>query len=245
MTTVITGASGFVGRHLTERITDAIPITRRDADLAQGLPALPPAETVIHCAAALDDAAVMDDVNVQGTRRLIEWAVDAGVRRFVFLSTGGVELPGRYAETKREAEEIVAAAAGAMVVQIVRLFFPYGPGQHAPRLIPRLIETVREGRPVNIDLRGGPFLSVTYITDVIDGVVRIAALGDSHRVDLGGPPIAMRQIALQIGMVVGREPLFETREEPSTDLIADAAALFALTGFRPMINFAEGVRACV
>lgn len=245
MTTVITGASGFVGRHLTERIPGAVAITRRDADLAVRLPKLPSADTVIHCAAAIDNLPAIDDVNVRGTRRLIEWARSAGVQRFLFLSTGGIDLPGRYAETKREAERVVADAAGAMTVQIIRLFFPYGPGQRPPRLIPRLIESVLEGRPVTIDLRGGPFLSLTYITDVVEGITRIAALRDSHRIDLGGPAIAMREIASQIGTAVGREPVFATREAPPADLIADDMKLFVLTGFRPAMTFAEGIQACV
>ncbi len=240
MTTLITGASGFVGRHLVERIADSVPLTRADADLARPLPTLPRAETVIHCAAEIDDVSSMDEVNVRGTERLVELAKTAGVQTFVLLSTGGVHGESPYARTKRAAEEIALGARDGMSVHIARLYFPYGPGQGSRRLVPRLIARVRAGEAVTADAEGGPVLSLTYIDDVVEALVRIAALDSSHILDVGGPAIAMRDIATTIDP----NATFEIGP-PATSFIADKSALRALTGFAPQITFEEGLRACV
>jgi nucleoside-diphosphate-sugar epimerase len=86
-------------------------------------------DEVIHCAACLDyfNRAALEAVNVDLTRRMVELAVKAGVRRFVYISTafssGYIETavpeelhgepsrdPTDYTRTKRVAEHIVASS---------------------------------------------------------------------------------------------------------------------------------------
>lgn len=240
MRTLITGASGFVGSHLLQSLPIAFALTRADADLRKPLPSLPRVDVVFHCASAIDDVAEMQAVNVDGTRRLIEWAQSSGVRRFVLLSSGGVSGDGPYAESKRAAEEIAREAMSRMDVQIVRLFFPYGPRQRQPRLVPRLIANVREGVPIQTT-ENGPRLSLTFINDVIEGLLRIARTNGSHVVDLGGPAMSMREIGETIGGMLGIAPKFETTATVARDWIADSTAIRALTGFTPETSFAEGL----
>jgi len=244
MTTLVTGAAGFVGRHVAARIAGAVPLTRADADLRAALPSLPRVDTVIHCAAEIDDQSAMQETNVGGTERLVTWARGTGVRTFVFISTGGIHLANRYAETKREAEQIVLAAHNALDVHVARLFFPYGPGQSSERLIPRLIARVRSGQPITIGADGGPALSLTYISDVVEAIVRIAVLQGSHVVDVGGLAVTMREIATVIGTLAAVPPVFAIGGR-SSDLVADRATLAKLTGFSPSIPIEEGLRSCV
>jgi nucleoside-diphosphate-sugar epimerase len=234
MTTLVTGAGGFVGSHILTRIAGAVPLTRQYCDLTKPLPPLPKTDTVIHCAAELDDVSRMYAVNVDGTARLIDWAQRAGVRNFVHVSTGGTRAGGPYAETKREAEELVLQCG--LDVRVARLFFVYGPGQRLPRLIPRLIERIRNGEPVIVDERGGPMLSLTYIDDAVDGILDIRA----RLYDVGGPPLLMRELAGCIGRVVGREPRFETREIPAADFVA-----ITPKGFVAKTDVDDGIRATI
>ena len=242
MTTLVTGATGFVGRHLVAHLgAEAVPLTRADADLRHPLPPLPRVDTVVHSAAIIDgDMAAIRAVNIDATARLLEWAVATGVQRFVFVSTAGVLLTTDYAQTKRDAEAIVRGAP--IDVQIVRLFFPYGPGQTQPRLIPRLIASVREGRPLQIDPDGGPTLSLTYIDDVTEAMARIARLDGSHLLDLGGEAIRIRDLGELIGRVVGATPTFAFRDTPGTDLIADATETWRLLDYQPRVSIEEGIR---
>lgn len=101
---------------------------------------------VIHLAAAQHEAQMPDvyfrDVNVLGTRVLLEAARASAVRRFVYGSTIGVygsstqqtldeaspvQPDNIYTRTKAEAENLVAAFSGELEICIVRISETYGP----------------------------------------------------------------------------------------------------------------------
>jgi nucleoside-diphosphate-sugar epimerase len=101
---------------------------------------------IIHLAAAQHEsempAAYFRDVNVLGTRVLLEAARDQGVRRFVYGSSIGVygasvegvldetsalRPDNIYTRTKFEAEEVVASFAQCLETSIVRISETYGP----------------------------------------------------------------------------------------------------------------------
>ncbi len=115
---IVTGASGFLGRHvcrrLTERGHDVVGVGRRPLDAYDGIAGyvtdwivsaevrLPRGATVIaHLAQSTrfrefpDSASDMFDVNLRSTFGLLEAARKAGVSRFVYVSTGGVYERGR------------------------------------------------------------------------------------------------------------------------------------------------------
>jgi nucleoside-diphosphate-sugar epimerase len=113
MRILITGATGFIGRHLVARLAGEheiwalvrrLPSTRQEnvqyvqQDLSRPLDrgSLPEKlEAIIHQAAVIDPDASRDDahpflVNVVATWRLLEYAAAAQVHTFVHASTGGV-----------------------------------------------------------------------------------------------------------------------------------------------------------
>jgi len=101
----ITGAAGFIGRRLAERLReDGLEVTGIDmqADRGAGIvagditepggwqAAAEGSETVIHTAAAVTNSARQDfgwRVNVLGTKHAIDAAAAAGARRFVHFSS--------------------------------------------------------------------------------------------------------------------------------------------------------------
>jgi UDP-glucose 4-epimerase len=116
---LVTGANGFVGRHLARRLErdgNALTLAQRlpIAGDGEGSPrriaigdvgpqtdwsrALDGCETVIHLAGQLPvanaDPAEFQQVNEAGTARLVEQAVGAGVQRFVFLSSVAAVVSG-------------------------------------------------------------------------------------------------------------------------------------------------------
>ena len=213
-TVLVTGANGFIGSILCNRLVvekwnvsgtvrsaenyssvqgvksviigDVSAATVWGADL-QGI------DTVVHLAARVhvmkDSSAeplqAYREVNVQGTERLARQAADAGVNRFIFLSTvkvNGEENRKAYTESDRpspmdsygiskmEAElklRKIAAETG-MAVVILRPPLVYGPGVKANFL--KLLQTVDRRMPL-------PFAgvknqrSLIYVDNLVDAIV--------------------------------------------------------------------------
>ena len=106
MKIAVTGAQGFIGRHLTTALAGrghaVVPIGHDDWDLtSEASPAalLAGCDAVVHLAAAVhrrgrpgdaDFVRTMMATNLGGTERLARAAAAAGVARFVFLSSAAV-----------------------------------------------------------------------------------------------------------------------------------------------------------
>jgi nucleoside-diphosphate-sugar epimerase len=216
---LVTGASGFVGgvtaRELLARGHEVHALVRRPgseppgttavvADLADSgalrdaVAAVAP-EAVVHLAAEIAsqrDAKRIHEVNVEGTRRLLDAcraasgcrrrdvAPEAGpapvLPRFVFVSTvvtgdaGGhllteerpLPVQTAYGRSKQEGERLVAESGLASVV--IRPGHVYGPGGwYAEEILPLLR---RPGRFAVIG-RGDNWWDVVHVDDVADAIV--------------------------------------------------------------------------
>jgi UDP-glucose 4-epimerase len=159
MNILITGANGFIGSAVMRRLTldghRAVASQVRLTAEAQWNTALAGIDCVIHTAArmpiiddrAADSLAEFRMVNVDGTMRLAQQAVEAGVKRFIFLSSIKVngetttphcpftaeDVPApddAYGQSKYDAEQglLTIACTHAMEVVIIRPPLVYGPG---------------------------------------------------------------------------------------------------------------------
>ena len=147
MTIAITGGTGFVGSRLLGQVSggqyDVRALTRRSMkprrnvvwvegalDQPDSLQELVKStESVIHVAAVISGrtAADFDSCNVEGTRLLLAAARDAGVRRFVHVSSLAAREPevSLYGASKAKSEEVVRASG--LDYAIVRPPAVYGP----------------------------------------------------------------------------------------------------------------------
>lgn len=143
----VTGATGFVGGHLVGQALAAghgvRALTRREQPPREGVewiagalddPAAltrlaEGADAIVHVAGAVNaDRAGFVAANVEGTRAMLAAAREAGVARFVHVSSLSAREPdlSLYGWSKREGERLVEASA--LDWTIVRPTGVYGPG---------------------------------------------------------------------------------------------------------------------
>jgi nucleoside-diphosphate-sugar epimerase len=183
-------------------------------------------ELVYHIAAIFRPENVsrreMWEVNVEGTRSLLELAAAEGVKRFVHCSTAGVhggithppaneETPygpgDAYQESKTAGERVALQFMSDPRLETV-VFRPagiYGPGDQ--RFL-KLIRAIDKRRFVMLG-RGTVQYQFVYIDDLIDGIIRC---GTSERAPgnvyllTGEPPIVLNELVEVIAGILGVPP---------------------------------------
>jgi len=199
----ITGANGFIGRALAIRLRElgaqvtgvdlaADPehgvIAGSTTDPAAWADALAGVDAVIHTAAIVSNVASVADawqVNVLGTRLVLQEAAQHGVRRFVHLSSiaaYGFDYQGvidetypirvngdSYTDTKVNSEAVVmtAHAAGEIPCTIIRPGDVYGPGSVWVREPLQMIKA----RQLVLPAGGAGVFHPIYIDDLVDGIL--------------------------------------------------------------------------
>ena len=246
----------------------------RDRELVAKLFAEEPFDAVIHLAAragvrpSLSQPVLYEDVNVAGTLRLLEAAVESGTPRFLFASSSSVygvnsKLPfseddpvdrpiSPYAATKRGAELHVFAFHHLHGLKAVclRFFTVYGPRQRPEMAIARFIRCLEEGRPVPFFGDGGSRRDYTYIDDIADGVEGALALpADYEIINLGGArPVTLSDLVLAIEAATGKKAVLDRRPDQPGDVpatYADVSKAQRLLGFQARVTLEEGLRRSV
>jgi nucleoside-diphosphate-sugar epimerase len=198
-------------------------------------------------------------VNTASLLKLLDYARKAGCRKFVYASSGGVygtsERPmkettpvaadgalGFYLVSKLCSEMLVQAYAHLFETVILRYFFVYGAGQRRSMLMPRLVDRVKSGEPIALQGADGIRINPTYVADAVAATARAVQVAGSHTINVAGPEtLTLREVGVQIGRAVGREPRFSVSDAKPGHLVADIARMRELL-CAPQVGFAEGVR---
>jgi nucleoside-diphosphate-sugar epimerase len=233
MRAFVTGGSGFVGRELiralrargdevralsrsekadaTLREVGAEPV-RGDLD-GELVPGMTGCDVVFHAAAKVEDWGPREEflrINVEGTRRVVDAARKAGVKRLVHVSTeaqfvGGPPLididetcprperpMGIYPESKGMAEAVaIGANGGGLETIAIRPRFVWGRGDST--LLPQMVQVVRSGQWAWI--AGGHYLTSTcHVRNVAEGALCAADRGRGGEAYFltDGPPVEFR-----------------------------------------------------
>lgn len=298
MRALVTGATGFVGSHLTEHLVrEGIPVAilrRPEGDpwrirhllpslltIEGNVNALEPSraaievfhpDTVFHLAwhgtgnqYRNEDAQVHRNLN--GSLDLAKLARDLGCKTFVGLGSQAEygpwdrkideeALPNpttMYGAAKLSAYHLIRQVASDSDMRFawMRLFSTYGPKDNTQPMIPTLIEALlRRERPSLT--RGEQRWDYIFVSDVASALLDVAGCPAATGVfNLGsGQAIPLRCIVEAIGDLIdptlplgfGEVPY---RPDQVMHLEADIAKLKQITGWKPRVDLADGLRQTV
>ena len=204
-------------------------------DLLDDTIVLPPADVVLHLAGvrgATDVPPFLFEVNVEGTRRLLRAARQAGVARFAYLSTQAVyglgrpplwgeSLPPRpetpYATSKWLGEEMCREqVAEGMQLLVLRAGRAYGmgPGMRWEEMPHEFARKTAKGEGLTIHGDGSQRMDLVHVRDIADALLRCttAELPGAGRTVLnlgGGHPVSLRELTTtytEVATTLGLDP---------------------------------------
>jgi len=265
---LVTGATGLLGSHIVEQLrrrhrpvrvlvrpnADVTWLRTQGVEFAEGdlcdRPSLRRAcqgvECVYHSAARVGDWGPWEEfvaITIEGTRNLIDAAAEAGVRRFIHISSisvygyvdgAGVVLDetaplgarlhrwSYYSRAKIAAEQLVweAHRAGRIRATVIRPSWLYGPRDRAT--IGRLVRAIQSGSARLIG-GGDNRLNVVHAANVAEAAILAAdserAVGEAYNCSNDGV-LTQREYFNLIAQALGAPPV--TRSVPYR--VAHAAA---------------------
>ncbi|NMC64283.1 MAG: NAD-dependent epimerase/dehydratase family protein, partial [SAR324 cluster bacterium] len=164
---------------------------------------------------------------------------------------------GCYDEAKRCGEAYVVAYRKqyGLDTRIARIFNTYGPrirsdGIYA-RAVPRFIDQALSGRPITIFGDGTQTRSFTYVTDQIEGLLRLAALDQARGsiVNIGNDKetkiIDMARMVLNITGSMSAITYHPLPEDDPMRRRPDVSCARDLLGWRPKVALDDGLKQTV
>jgi nucleoside-diphosphate-sugar epimerase len=277
MKAFVTGGTGFIGRRVVELLRErgdevvalvrtpskATDLVEKGVTLVEGdlsdehaiREAVKGSDAVFHIGAIYKvgipkkERPELYEANVEGTKRVLDSAIAAGVARIVYVSTGNVfgntkgqavdetyerdgeDFVSYYDETKYRAHKIAKdrIAKGAPIV-IVQPGVVYGPGDHSA--VGDVIDQVSKGKlPAKALTEAG--FNMVYVDDVAAGIMLAYDKGrDGEAYALGGERLNMGEMMDRVAAIAGRKPPRFTMP---------TAVLKALSPLGPVIGPAMGM----
>jgi nucleoside-diphosphate-sugar epimerase len=297
---LVSGAAGFVGSHLVDRLLEegfAVVgvdnfITGKeenlnsaksnskfsflDLDVVSEIPDLGMKfDYIFHAASPASPPKYFEYpietmmVNSIGTKNLLDLA-EKNNSRFIFFSTSEVygdplEHPQResywgnvnpigprsiYDEAKRFGEALVAQYVREKKVDagIIRIFNTYGPrlDPHDGRVVSTFIRQAINGEALTVNGDGNQTRSFCYITDLIDGIFKMAESHEFGPINLGNPnEMTLNELIEEISKLLSKNLNTTNLPELKDDPVRrkpDISLAKEKLGWEPKVSLTQGLQ---
>jgi UDP-glucuronate 4-epimerase len=227
-------------------------------------------DQVIHLAAragvrpSLEQPALYQRVNVEGTANILEAARATGVTKLVLASSSSVygvnsKVPfvesdpvfcpiSPYAASKLACEALghVYHHVYGMDIVMLRFFTVYGPRQRPDLAIHKFTRQIAAGRPIEMFGDGSSARDYTYVSDIVDGVMACVRQKFGYEIlNLGGSnPITLSRLVELIEGALGKKAAIKRLPDQPGDVPrtwADVRKAARLLGYAPKMRIEEGV----
>ena len=161
---------------------------------------------------------------------------------------------GVYDEAKRFAEAMTMAyhRFHSIDTKIVRIFNTYGPRMRLRdgRVVPAFISQALNNEPLTVFGDGSQTRSFCYVSDLIEGIFRLAMSEHHGPVNIGNPvEMTIKQFAEKILEITGAKAGVEYRDLPVDDPKVRqpdiTRARTQLNNWGPKVEFDEGIRVTI
>ena len=294
-TVLVTGGAGFIGSAVCRALLARGHAVVAYDDLSRGRQAMLPADvriltgdirdaarlgeavasarpsSVVHLAAMhfIPDCIARPhetiDVNVEGTRRVLECCRAAGVERLVFASSAAVYAPTDepcvedttplgplevYGESKLEGERLIDAfhAETGVTTTTLRLFNAIGRDETNPHVVPHIFESLRTSDAIRLG-NIAPRRDYVDTRDVGEAVASVIARSSGHQVFNVGTGVAwsVRDILDRLEAILGRpitviQDASRLRATDRLVLAADITRIRGAAGWSPRLSLDDTLR---
>jgi len=233
-------------------------------------------DVVIHLAAKAGVRPSMDkmeeyiQVNLEGTRNLLDWMLSKACKKLFFASSSSVygnninQSPSKegendnapispYAYTKRSAELLINTYHDMYQLDTImaRFFSVYGPRQRPDLAIYKFADAIKNDRPLDMYGDGSTARDYTFISDIIDGINNgvdylLRNENVSTIINLGnGNPVRLSELIQTLQELIGKQNDINQLEEQKGDVnftCANIQLASSLLGYEPQVPLKVGLK---
>jgi UDP-glucuronate 4-epimerase len=227
-------------------------------------------DQVIHLAAragvrpSLEQPALYQRVNVEGTVNVLEAARTHGVNKLIIASSSSVyginsSVPfserdsifcpiSPYAASKLACEALghVYHHVYGLDIVMLRFFTVYGPRQRPDLAIHKFARLIQAGKPIPVFGDGSTARDYTYITDILQGILACTRKPFGYEVfNLGeSQTVTLKQLIELLEKAVGRKAILDSKPLQPGDVpltCADVTKAREKLGYQPRVKIDQGI----
>ena len=186
MKILVTGATGFLGRNLTEELdknkfTYYILSRKKNKDFTGSLfdktfllKATKNIDIIMHLAGS--DKGDVFKINYEGTKNLVEAAKENKVKKIIYISSHDITTDTDYGKSKLKAEEAIKESKINYIILRPTVFY----GKDNNKDIGKLIEIIKKYKFVPIPGNGNFKLQPLYVKDLVNIIIKSIKLNNKE-----------------------------------------------------------------